>query len=158
MDRGLVILEAHTPPWLEVAAELFRQYAGSLDFALDFQGFEEELAGLPGYYAPPRGCILVACEAGGEPAGCVALRPLEGDAGEVKRLYVRAEFQRRGVGRALAGEVIRRAARMGYRRLRLDTVASMEPAMNLYRSLGFQDIPPYCVNPLPDARFFEKCL
>jgi GNAT superfamily N-acetyltransferase len=141
------------PPLAEVAA-LFREYAGSLDFALDFQNFDRELATLPGGYAPPRGALLVA-RAGCAAAGCVALRPIDAETGEVKRLYVRDRFRGQGVGRVLAEEIVATARSAGYLRLRLDTVPAMAAARGLYRRLGFREIEPYTANPVPGALFFE---
>jgi ribosomal protein S18 acetylase RimI-like enzyme len=137
---------------------LFREYAGSLGFGLCFQGFEQELAGLPGRYAPPTGCLLLAT-AGGELAGCVALKKLGDGVCEMKRLYVRSRHRGTGLGRALAEQIIREAKRLGYEAIRLDTVPSvMGSAVALYRSLGFRDIPAYYFNPVPGALFMELLL
>lgn len=133
---------------------LFTEYAASLGFSLAFQGFEAELASLPGRYAPPGGCILLARGAQGL-AGCVAMRPLDASTCEMKRLFVRPAFLGRGVGRHLAEAVVGEARAAGYARMRLDTVPAMQAALGLYRSLGFRDIQPYTDNPLPGARFLE---
>jgi putative acetyltransferase len=134
---------------------LFREYAGSLGFDLCFQNFEQELADLPGQYAPPSGCLLLAT-VGGEPAGCVALKRLADGVCEMKRLYVRSRHRGTGLGRTLAEQVIREAKRLGYQAIRLDTIPSvMGSAVALYRSLGFRDIPAYCFNPVPGASFLE---
>lgn len=141
-------------PELEAARDLFRAYAGSLSFSLDFQGFAEELARLPGEYAPPGGQLFLGFLAG-EAEGCVALRP-GGDAwAEIKRLYVRPGARGKGLGRLLAEAAVAEARRLGYARVRLDTVPEMAAAGQLYRSLGFQPIPPYRHNPLPGAVFLE---
>jgi ribosomal protein S18 acetylase RimI-like enzyme len=133
---------------------LFREYAASLEFALDFQHFEDEVSALPGAYAPPGGALLVVrCD--GAPVGCVGLRPLDTGTGEIMRLYVRDRFRGLGLGRRLADAVIAAAAARGYERLRLDTVPSMGAAQVLYRSLGFREIEPYTTNPVEGARFFE---
>jgi GNAT superfamily N-acetyltransferase len=145
---------------LEIVRFLFRQYADSLGFDLCFQGFAEELEGLPGEYAPPRGRLLLAFAAAGEggarePAGCAALRPLEAEVGEMKRMYLLPAFRRRGLGRLLAERIIAEARQAGYRRLRLDTIDFMKEALGLYRSLGFREIPPYRFNPIPGAVYLE---
>jgi putative acetyltransferase len=149
---------ARGPADLDLARTLFREYAGTLGFALDFQGFEEELAALPGDYAEPAGTIVLA-RVGGEVAGCVALRPLpEPGACEMKRMYVRPAFQRRGLGRALGERILADARARGYRVMRLDTIDTMLPAITLYRDLGFREIPPYRYNPIPGALYFEAAL
>ena len=148
---------ALSPEEVEEARALFRAYEASLGIDLCFQNFEAELAGLPGAYAPPSGALLLArCD--GETAGCVALRRLEEGVCKMKRLYLRAAFQGRGIGRAMAEAVIGEARRIGYRRMRLDTLPSMTRAIPLYRSLGFYDIPPYTVNPVEGALFLELAL
>ena len=139
---------------LDEAARLFKEYADSLQISLDFQNFDEELAALPGCYAPPEGCILLATWEG-EPAGCVALRKLEDGACEMKRLYTRPAFRGRKIGVALAEAVIAAARQLGYERMRLDTLESMVQARRLYKSLGFYEIAPYCFNPFEDAVFME---
>ena len=138
------------------AKMLFEEYANGLGVDLCFQGFAEELARLPGDYAGPRGRLFIARDSiTGEPAGCAALRPYEGDTGEVKRLYVRSAFRGTGLGRALATSVLDAARDAGYRRLVLDTLGQMHSAIGLYRRLGFTEIPPYYDNPIPGALYFE---
>lgn len=139
--------------WPDVRA-LFTEYAASLGFSLSFQGFEAELATLPGRYAPPGGCVLLARGPEGL-AGCVAMRPLDARTCEMKRLFVRPAFLGRGCGRLLAEAIVREARAAGYERMRLDTVPAMEAALGLYHSLGFRDIEPYTENPLHGARFLE---
>ncbi len=148
-----VLTLAKVPDDIETVRELFQEYAASLGFGLHFQDFDEELSLLPGEYAPPGGCLLLAWD-GGEPAGCVALRQFSGSICEMKRLFVRPQFRDLGYGRRLADEAIRHARKIGYHRMVLDTMASMQAAIGLYGSLGFRDIPPYRYNPLPGARFF----
>lgn len=154
----LFLTATPTAAQLEAVRALFRQYAESLDFSLSFQGFAEELAGLPGDYAPPRGRLLLALSGAGEgsaAAGCVALRPLEAEVCEMKRMYIPPVFRGRGLGRRLAERLIAEARQAGYRRMRLDTIGFMKEALGLYRSLGFRDIPPYRYNPIPGAVFLE---
>ena len=142
---------------LMIARSLFEEYASSLGFDLPFQGFDQELKGLPGDYAPPGGTILLAFD-GNLVQGCVALRAMERDVCEMKRLFVRPAFRGRALGRRLADAVIAEAQAKGYRKMRLDTVPAMIEAAALYRSLGFRPIEPYRKNPIPGALFFEKDL
>lgn len=151
---GAKIIEAIEQAHYLKVRELFLQYADSLDFDLEFQGFSQELATLPGNYAPPKGCILLA-EDSGRMAGCVALRPLEDNICEMKRLYVNSDYRGQGIGRLLAISVIERARAAGYKKMRLDTVASMEAARALYYSLDFRNINAYRYNPVDDASYME---
>lgn len=145
------IVSATSPEDIERIRVLFRSYAASLDFSLCFQGFEEELASLPGSYAPPQGDLLLML-ADGRPAGCVAFRPLADEICEMKRLYVDPAYRGRGLGRLAAEEAIERARRLGYRTMLLDTIGPrMAPAVALYGSLGFEFIEDYNSNPVPGA-------
>ena len=152
------IRPAETEVDLAAARALFREYAEGLDFPLDFQDFEAEMAALPGPYARPDGRILLA-EHEGNTIGVVALKPLDDDgACEMKRLYVRPAHRGNGVGRALGEAVLDAARDLGYDVMRLDTVASMTTARALYRSLGFEERPPYYHNPLDDVVYMERRL
>jgi ribosomal protein S18 acetylase RimI-like enzyme len=151
------IIHVSTKAHYHSARELFLRYADSLGFDLDFQGFSRELAELPGVYKPPAGCILLAVAAEGY-AGCVALRPLQNGICEMKRLYVSLQHQGQGVGRSLAKSVIEEARKIGYERMRLDTIESMQAAQKLYFSLGFKTIDAYCHNPLENPSFMELVL
>jgi ribosomal protein S18 acetylase RimI-like enzyme len=148
------IISARTEEHYQYARELFVQYADSLGFDLEFQGFSRELATLPGVYAPPEGCILLADDSG-QIAGCVALRPLEDKICEMKRLFVRSDYRGRGMGRMLACSVIDRAREKGYEKMRLDTIATMKEARTLYYSLEFRNIKAYRFNPLDDPSYME---
>lgn len=151
------IKSAEFPRDLDAVRGLFRDYADSLGISLEFQSFEAELAGLPGDYAPPRGRLLLAWQAG-RAVGSVALRPLEPDICEMKRLYVSPAARATGLGRQLASRICDEARAAGYRRMRLDTLATMSAARRVYEALGFRPIDPYCFNPFPDAVFLERDL
>ena len=142
----------------EAARALLRENAAQLGVDLCFQGFEAELASLPGDYAEPRGTLLLAW-IDGELAGCCALRPIDdvdyANAAEMKRLYVRKAFRGFGLGRRLAEAVLEAAVRMGYDSVLLDTLDDMEAARALYEDLGFEEIPPYYHNPLPGAHYLK---
>jgi putative acetyltransferase len=153
-------LWAESPVRLLQIRELFLEYAQSLGFSLCFQSFDQELANLPGGYAPPEGRLILATSnlatSNGKPVGCVALHKITPEICEMKRLYVRPEFRGKGLGRELAEKIIVEARDIGYRTLRLDTVEpKMRAAVALYREVGFREIAPYCVNPIEGALYME---
>ncbi len=149
----LHIAPARGPADLAVVAALFRRYAAALPVDLGYQDFEAELAGLPGKYAAPEGEILLARNAGAAPLGCVALRPLDAQACEMKRLYLAPEARGLGLGRTLTLAVVEAARERGYRQLRLDTLPTMDAAIGLYERLGFRRTPPYYA-PTPPGTIF----
>ena len=153
--KTLTFTQAESPTQIAQARELFREYAQSLGFSLCFQNFDEELASLPGCYAPPHGCLLLV-EYEGQLAACVALHKLDSTICEMKRLYLRPQFRGKGLGRTLAERIIAEARQIGYRHMRLDTVEPiMKDAVAMYRKLGFKEIDPYCSNPIAGALYME---
>ena len=138
----------------DIARLLFLEYAETLEFSLCFQGFNEELENLPGKYALPNGCILLAWDEL-DCVGCVGLRPLSDSASEMKRLYVKPAYRGTGLGRLLAEKILKFAIESNYSKIMLDTLSSMESAQGLYRSLGFAETAPYYDNPHLEVVFFE---
>jgi GNAT superfamily N-acetyltransferase len=153
----LEIRPATSADEIETARTLFREYAAGLDVDLSFQNFDEELATLPGAYAPPDGRLLLAWD-DAEPAGCVALRRFTDDVGEMKRLYVRPAWRGTGLGRVLSEAIISEARAVDYVTLRLDTLPTMTTAQNLYRALGFRAIAAYRANPVHGSSYMELAL
>lgn len=138
---------------MRLVREMLEEYGRATQTDLSFQNFEHELAALPFEYDP----ILVAWSDGG-PAGLVALRRIDDETCEMKRLYVRPPFRGKDIGGSLAKAIIAEAGRRGFRRMRLDTLPTMHDAIRLYESLGFTDIDPYRYNPVPGSRYMELLL
>ena len=162
MSRGmpsqpLEILPAITEDQIENVRVLFREYQAFLGVDLSFQGFEQEVAALPGAYAQPSGRLLLA-RWEGNVAGCIALREMGEGICEMKRLFVRPAFHGKRIGWELARRIIREAKEAGYRHMRLDTLPQMHKAQALYHALGFRDIAPYCANPIAGTRYMELTL
>ncbi|TQV87218.1 GNAT family N-acetyltransferase [Aliikangiella coralliicola] len=139
---------------MDVARQLFREYQEFLGEDLCFQGFEQELASLPGKYASPEGAILLAKHEG-DMIGCVAVRALKGDTCEMKRLYVKTVSQGLSAGRKLAEAIIKKAKELGYKKMQLDTLERLERAVELYEKLGFKEISSYYENPLNKVIYLE---
>jgi putative acetyltransferase len=154
---SLDIIHATTPDQIAQARSLIVEYAASLGVDLCFQGFDEELSSLSVMYGPPDGRLLLAM-VDGQSIGCGAIRRLETDCCEMKRLYVRSTARGLGAGRRLAEALLREARLIGYARMRLDTLLGMTDAQALYKTLGFQPIPPYRHNPVPGSTFLELAL
>jgi putative acetyltransferase len=154
-DSGLQAVQVESAEQVSQIRELFVEYAQSLNFSLCFQSFDQELADLPGDYAPPDGRLILAM-VDGQAAGCVALHKIDEQACEMKRLYVRPKFRGKGLGKALAEHIINEAREIGYKKLRLDTVEPvMRTAVGMYRQLGFREIAAYRENPIEGALYME---
>jgi putative acetyltransferase len=155
------LLTAETAAHFETTRQIFREYAASLGIDLCFQGFDEELATLPGAYTAPAGRVLLA-HVDGELAGCGAFRPAKGagheQACEMKRLFVRPGFRGHGLGRILARRLIELATEAGHAAMLLDTLDEMASARELYASLGFHEVAPYYANPLPGVHYLKADL
>lgn len=139
------------------AVKLFAEYAEWLNIDLSFQNFSEELIEVRTMYAPPKGCIIL-CKVNSDYVACVAVRPRENNTAELKRMYVKPLYQRKGIGKILLYKSLDFAKQFGYEKMRLDTLNTMTPAMNLYTKSGFYTIPAYYHNPEPTAVYFEKLL
>jgi putative acetyltransferase len=157
LSKSSTIRAAATAQEIDAVRALFEEYAAALEIDLGYQGFADELAGLPGCYAPPRGRLLIAW-VGDDAAGCVALRPLAADACEMKRLYVRPAMRGGGIGRLLAEAIIAEARQIGYAIMRLDTVPKLAAATRLYESLGFARRDAYYETPVPETICMERTL
>ena len=154
----LEFIQAKSSAEVAKARELFEEYAATLGISLCFQNFDQELAGLPGAYAPPAGRLLLASDEGNL-AGCVAFRKIGDGTCEMKRLYVRPQCRGKGIGRHLAWKIIEEARSLNYERMLLDTLPrKMDEAIRMYRSLGFYEIEPYYHNPVEGALFMELIL
>ena len=148
------IVAATEPAQVEQVRRLFQEYWDSFDFTPCFQDFSTEVAGLPGAYAPPGGALALALVVG-EPAGCVALRRVDDERCEAKRLYVRPAFRGQGMGKALLDWVTAQARAMGYREMVGDTMPVMSRALDMYLRAGFERTGPYAANPTPGAIYIR---
>ncbi len=157
-EHEIQFLPARTPQALEQVRTLFHEYQASLTIDLCFQGFAEELAGLPGDYAEPEGLLLLAV-VNGTPAGCGGFRALRHsdhvNACEMKRLFVRPAYRRIGLGRQMAVHLMSGAQLVGYSTMLLDTLSEMETARALYQELGFAEVAPYYLNPVAGAHHLK---
>jgi ribosomal protein S18 acetylase RimI-like enzyme len=149
------IAPARFPEDAPLVGTLFREYMDGIGVDISFQGTQAELAALPGKYSAPAGLVLIARDDDGTALGCIAVRPLADRPAdcEMKRLYVRPAARGRNLGRLLAEAIIAHAKTTGYRRMYLDTLATMQPALRLYASLGFREVAAYYHNPLPGVRY-----
>lgn len=148
------IIEANNKETLILVKNLFIDYSKELNVSLCFQNFDNEVSNLPGIYSRPNGCIFLAFY-NGEAAGCVALKKLEEDVCEMKRLYVKPDFRKFGIGKLLIDRIIQESRIIGYSTMKLDTLARLKPAIKLYNSYGFNKIVPYYENPLDNVVYME---
>lgn len=148
------VIQAKSEKELNIIRKLFTEYTNWLGFDLSFQNFEKEFAELPGRYTPPTGRLLLALY-NNKVAGCVGLREFAKGICEMKRMYIKPKYRRKGIGRRLAIAVIEEAKKIGYKKMRLDTVPWMNEAIELYYSLGFKKIKPYRYNPIKGSLFLE---
>jgi putative acetyltransferase len=152
---AFTIHHAQTPAHIDAFRALCTEYQASLPYSLDFQGFDEEMAALPGKYAPPRGRMYVALAADDHrPVGCAAIREIEPNVAELKRMYVIPDYRGRGVARAIASQLIKDARAIGHHQMKLDTSGDMYSAQALYRSLGFLPTDRYNDDPMEDTLYF----
>jgi ribosomal protein S18 acetylase RimI-like enzyme len=145
-DTRFTIAPAIAPDIPDIA-RLFAAYEAHIGVDLSYQGFADEVAALPGKYAPPHGALLIARDREGRAIGCVALRAMNAHRCEMKRLFVAPDGRGLGLGRALAEAIIDEGRRLGYAEIRLDTLPTMRDAIALYRKLGFVSIEPYYAAP-----------
>jgi ribosomal protein S18 acetylase RimI-like enzyme len=150
----LQVIRAETDAHFAAARTLFEEYAASLGVDLCFQNFAAELTSLAQQYGAPGGCLLLAL-AQNQPVGCVALRRLEEQICEMKRLYVKPPFRHLKIGQTLVERILAEARTLGYERMQLDTLPAMTSAQKLYQALGFQEIAPYRFNPVAGTIFME---
>ena len=141
----------------EKAKQLFQEYADYINIDLKFQKFDEELENLPVMYGAQNGGIIL-CKQDVRYIGCIAIRKIDDDTCELKRMYVRSTYREKGVGKNLLLNAIKLAQQLNYKKVRLDTLDYMTPAIRLYEECGFRKTAPYYHNPNTTAVFFEKSL
>lgn len=153
--EALILVQVTADDQIQRARELFKEYEASIGVSLCFQSFEQELATLPGKYAPPSGRLFIAYF-DEQLVGCIALRKLDADTCEMKRLFLRSSVRGKGLGRKLVEAIINEARSIGYKRICLDTMPGrMDSAIALYEALGFKEIGPYYDTPVGDTKFME---
>ncbi len=150
-------IRATTEADYQAAASLFREYAAWLGIDLSFQDFGNELLELHDQYGPPKGGIIL-CKSDDAYIGCAGVREWEGDEAELKRMYLQPAFQGKGSGKRLLTETLELARELGYKSIRLDTLEKLEAALQLYRSQGFVETPPYYHNPNTGVIYLQYTL
>ena len=154
----LTLVEANSEEDYAQAASLFKEYAAQLSVDLSFQNFSQELANIRDQYGRPDGIIVLAYAGPNQLCGCFAIRKLEHEVCELKRMYLRKEYRGQGFGRKLLDSALQQAKKLAYQKMRLDTLPEMKQAIQLYKNMGFYDIPAYCYNPVPGTRYLEVLL
>ncbi|MEM6318202.1 MAG: GNAT family N-acetyltransferase [Bacteroidota bacterium] len=149
------LLPAINPKDYTIAAQLFEEYATQIGVDLSFQNFKEELAAIEQQYGKPNGVIYLAYDRQDHPAGCFGIRPFDGTICELKRMYLQPSLRGKGVGKQMLQKAIEVGKNLGYTKMRLDTLPTMESAIGLYKKLGFYEIPAYRYNPIAGTKYFE---
>ena len=147
--------EASSPQSYTIAKQLFMEYAAELEIDLSFQNFNKELDNIQKQYSRPEGILFILFDQQGFPIGCFGIRALENSICELKRMFLKKRVRGTGLGKLMMTKAIESAKELGYKKMRLDTLASMHPAVSLYRKIGFYEIDPYCFNPVKEAKYFE---
>lgn len=142
----------------EIGKNLFRAYAKELGLDLAFQNFDYELENMQRQYCEPEGTLLIVYLKNSQPIGCFGIRKLDDTICELKRMYLDSKFRGRGIGKKLMEESIKIGSKLGYKKIRLDTLSTMKSAIGLYKKYGFYEIEPYRYNPIEGAIYFEKRL
>ena len=154
----ILFKKASTAEEYQLGQSLFSKYAEDIGIDLSFQGFEQELQQLEKQYGPPEGALFLIYADSDQPIGCFALRKLQLEICELKRMFLEKNYRGKGIGRQMMENALIEARNLGYNKIRLDSIQSMKSAIALYEAFGFREIGPYRHNPFDDAIYFEKVL
>jgi GNAT superfamily N-acetyltransferase len=154
-NQLITLIEVKSNSDYEIAITLFKEYASSIEIDLEFQNFNEELENLKNKYSRPQGLIYIVFDHYNSPIGCFGIRALNNTICELKRMYLKEGSRGFGIGKLMMKKSIEAGKRLGYHKMRLDTLSSMRHALTLYKKSGFYEIDPYCFNPIPEATYFE---
>ena len=155
INSMMELFEAKSPEAYAMAISLFKEYAAQLDVDLSFQKFDQEILNIQYQYARPEGILFIAYDQDQQPMGCFGIRRFEDSICELKRMYLKQEQRGKGIGKSLLAKAIEAGRELHYKKMRLDTLPSMQAAMGLYRKMGFYEIPAYRYNPVEGTKFFE---
>lgn len=153
-EQIIELIHPSHPKEISEVKKLIQEYGQSLKINLSLQDFKKELNELPGKYSAPRGTLIMV-KVNGKSAGCVALKEMNQDSCEMKRLYVRNEFRGQGIGKLMVTQLIKEAKELKYTYMNLDTLPGMLRAQEIYKSYGFYDVNPYVYNPVDGVRYME---